>query len=693
MKKITAILFSVILTAGSLFAQVTTDNAGLHVPEDRIRTGNEGFASEEFRRGVQAYYKGAFNEAIVQFEKALAYLPDDNLILDWLGKAYYKAGLEGSALSYWNNAKDNGYGGLLLENKIEIVRERRVTGDSTDKLMRFSEAGAFPGDFQGNMIFSGPVAVQPNYDGSMWVVAYNTNELILLNQNGKVVNRVEGPINGFDRPSDILRLHDGKLLVSEHAGDRLALLNSNGRFERYIGSRGRGNGQVVGPLYLAQDYLERIYVTDYGNRRVDVFDKDGEPVFFFGGANGDFSGLKGPTGIAITDERVFVADDQIGNIYEFDRAGNFLRELVEPDTFKKPESIEYWNGSLIVCDSNRVVSVDADSGALFEYVKVGNAPARVTDASPDVNGNVIVTDFTANEVYVMSKVQELVGGLFVQIEQIDASKFPNVTVELRVENRHRQPVVGLQEENFYLTENMRPVSKLKMLGAASNNTDADITIIIDRSVDSGLYGQEIESSVKEVAASMGGRGTLRIVAAGAIPAVEYVGNPDGLGDFSLAALKTKESKTAACDLAIRLASNDLINASKKRGIILITSGGNNKDGGSSLSFEKYNLAELSSYMNNNSISFSVIQLNQNALEEELSYVVESTSGDTYYVFRPQGLGDVVKNIIELPQGIYQLSYTSALSTNFGTNYLPLEAEVYLLNRSGRDETGYFAPLQ
>ena len=693
MKKITAILFSIIFSAGAVFAQVTTDDAGLHVPEDRIRTGNEGFASEEFRRGVQAYYKGAFNEAIVQFEKALAYLPDDNLILDWLGKAYYKAGLEGSALSYWNNAKDNGYGGLLLENKIEIVRERRVTGDSTDKLMRFSEAGAFPGDFQGAMVFSGPVAVQPNYDGTMWVAAYNTNELVLLNQNGKVVDRVEGPINGFDRPSDIIRLHDGKLLVSEHAGDRLALLNSNARFEQYIGSKGRGIGQLVGPLYLAQDYLERIYVTDYGNRRVDVFDKDGEPVFFFGGANGDFAGLKGPTGIAITDERVFVADDQKGNIYEFDRAGNFIRELVEPETFKKPEALKYWNGSLIVCDSNRVVSVDADSGALFEYVKVGNAPSRVTTANPDVNGNVIVTDFTANEVYVMSKVQELVGGLFVQIEQIDASKFPNVTVELRVENRHRQPVVGLQEENFYLTENMRPVSKLKMLGAASNNTDADITIIIDRSIDDSVYGREIESSVKEVAASMNGMGTLRIVAAGTIPAVEYVGRPDALGDFSLAALKTKESKTAACDLALRLAANDLINASKKRGIIVITAGGSHSAGTCNLTFEKYNLAELSSYMNNNSIAFSVIQLDQQALDEELSYVVESTSGEVYYVFRPQGLGDVVKNIIELPQGIYQLSYTSALSTNFGTSYLPLESEVYLLNRSGRDETGYFAPLQ
>lgn len=688
MKKISALIFSVIFSAGALFAQVTTDDAGLRVPEDRIRTGNEGFASEEFRRGVQAYYKGAFNEAIVQFEKALAYLPDDNLILDWLGKAYYKAGLEGSALSYWNNASGNGYGGLLLENKIEIVRERRVTGDSTDKLMRLSEAGAFPGEFQGNLIFSGPVAVQPNYDGTMWIAAYNTNELVLLNQNGKVINRVEGPVNGFDRPSDILRLHNGKLLVSEHAGDRLALLNSKGHFEKYIGSRGRGTGELVGPLYLAQDYLERIYVTDYGNRRIDVFDKDGEAVFFFGGTKADFAGVKGPTGIALTDERVFVADDQTGCIYEFDRAGNFIRELVEPGTFKKPEALKYWNGSLIVCDSNRVLSVDAESGALFEYVRTGNAPARVTSANPDVNGNVIVTDFTANEVYVMSKVQELVGGLFVQIEQIDASKFPNVVVELRVENRHRQPVVGLQQENFYLTENMRPVSNLKMLGAASNNTEADITIIVDRSVSTAVYRREIESSIKEIAASMNGMGTLRIVAAGAIPATEYVGRPDLLGDFSLDALKTKASSTAACDLALRLASNDLINAAKKRGIILITAGSNN-----GLSFEKYNLAELSSYMNNNSISFSVIQLDQSALGDELAYVSESTSGDVYYIYRPQGLGDLVKDIIELPQGIYQLSYTSAMSTNFGTNYLPLEAEVYLLNRSGRDETGYFAPLQ
>ena len=688
MKRIVASLTAVLLLTSFVFSQNTSNTAGLKVPEDRIRNSDEGLASEEFRRGVQAYYRCAFNDAIVQFERALTYLPNDNLILEWLGKAYYKSGLEGSALSYWQTASDNGYGGLLLENKIEIVRERRVTGDSTDKTLRLSEAGAFPGDFNGNMIYSGPVSILANYDGTMWLAAYNSNELLMLNQNGIVIDRVTGPINGFDRPSDLIRLNDGNILVSEHAGDRLALLNSNAGFIKYIGSKGRALGQLVGPLYLAQDYLDRIYVTDYGNRRVDVFDSEGNALFYFGGKSGGFSGLRGPTGIAVQEESVFVADDQSGCIYEFDRAGNFIRELVEPGTFTKPEAIRFMNGSLVLCDANRLVSVDQGTGATFEYVRTGNAPSRVTVAEPDVNGNVLVTDFTANEIYVMSKVQELVGGFFVQIEQLDSSHFPQITVELRVENRHRQPVVGLQQENFFLTEKQQPVVNLKLLGSASNNTDADITIIIDRSNKSLLYKSEIESSVKEIVASMNGQGTLRIVSAGALPVTEYVGRPDLLGDFSIDGLKTPLTNSVAEDLAIRLAANDLVTAAKKRAIVIINAGDKND-----IFFRQYNLAELTAYMNNNSIACSIVQMSQNALPEELSYIVDNTTGKEYYVYRPQGLSQVLKDILETPQGIYQLSYTSALQKNYGLSYLPLEAEVYLLNKSGRDETGYFAPLE
>lgn len=671
-----------------LYAQQTTNNAGLKVPEERIRSGEEGFAAEEFRRGVQAFYKGSYNDAIVQFEKALSYLPDDNLILEWLGKAYYKAGMEGTALSYWQIASDNGYGGLLLDNKIEVVKERRITGDSTDKLMRLSESGSFEGNVNGNLIFSQPVSVLPDYDGSFWVTAYGSNELLKITLNGKVIERITGPLTGFDRPLDIIRLADGNMLISESAGDRLALLNEKGKFIKYIGSKGRGVGNVVGPQFLAVDSMGRIYVTDYGNRRVDVFDAEGNGLYYFGQKSSDFAGLKCPTGIAVIEDSVFVADENTGCIYEFDRNGNFIRDLVEKDTFDKPEAIKYWNGSLVVSDRNKIVSVDISTGSIFEYAKTGNAPSRVTAAVPDVNNNVIVSDFTANEIYVMSKVQELVGGLFVQIEQVDASRFPEVTVEVKVENRHRQPVVGLELENFYFTENKRTVSNLQFIGSAANNTFADITIIIDRSSSMKNYSEEIETAVKEIAASMKGRGSLRVISAGAIPVTEYTGNPDGVADFTMEALKNPSAKAVPVDLAIRLAANELINAAKKRAIIMI-SDGNVTDS----TFAKYTLSELSAYLSNNAIDFSFIQVAQGAVNREYDYLINNTSGQDYYVFRPEGLSSIVRDIINIPQGTYQLKYVSALQKNFGQSYLPVETEVYLMNRSGRDESGYFAPLE
>lgn len=678
-------LFSILFC---LSAQETTANAGLTVPQDRIRSGEEGFAAEEFRRGVQAFYKGSFNDAIVQFEKALSYMPNDNLILEWLGKAYYKAGMEGTALSYWQIASDNGYGGLLLNNKIEVVKERRITGDSQDKLMRLSESGSFEGNVNGNLIFSGPLSILPDYDGSFWVTAYGSNELLKITLNGKVIERITGPLTGFDRPLDIIRLNDGNLLISESAGDRLALLNEKGKFIKYIGSRGRGVGNLVGPQYLALDSMGRIYVSDYGNRRIDVFDSDGNGLYYFGQKNGDFPGLKCPTGIAVLGDSLFVADEDTGCIYEFDRSGNYIRDLVEKDTFDKPEALKYWNGSLIVSDRNRIVSVDISTGSIFEYAKTGNAPSRVTAAVPDVNNNIIAADFTANEIYIMSKVQELVGGLFVQIEQIDASRFPEVTVEVKVENRHRQPVVGLDLENFYFTENKRTVSNLQFIGSAANNSYADITIIIDRSNSMNKYSGEIESAVKEIAASMNGRGTLRVLSAGAIPVTEYTGSPDGVADFTMAALKTPASKTVPADLAIRLAANELINAAKKRAIILISDGSVTES-----TFAKYTLTELSAYLNNNSIDFSFIQVSQGAVSREYDYLLNNTSGQEYYVFRPEGLGSIISDIIKIPQGTYQLKYVSALQKNYGQTYLPIETEVYLMNRSGRDESGYFSPLE
>lgn len=687
MKKNKKIVIAFVFSAFSFFSVFSqTSSAGLY--SGNVRTSEEGFAAQEFRRGVQSYYRGTFNDAVMQFEKALGYMPNDSLILEWLGKSYYHSGMEGTAVKSWSKAVQNGYGGLLLKNKIEIVQDRRTGAFRSDFNARYTEAGAFSGSYGEGMVFSGPVSVLPENDGTVWVLAYGSNELVKLNINGTVVSRVTGPMNGFDRPMDLIRLEDGTMLVTESAGNRLCVLDKKGKFIKYIGKKGRAVGNLVGPQYAAQDSRQNIYVSDYGNRRIAVFDRDGKGLFCFGAARDDFAGLKGPTGIAVAGENVYVADNIFGGIYEFDLAGNFQRILVPEKTFQHPESIRVWNDYLVVCDSNRVFSVDSGTGSVFENISAGNAPARLTCAVPDVNGNVVVSDVISNEVYVMSKMQELVGGLFVQIEKVNASKFPEVFVDVRVENRYRSAVVGLGENNFYITEQKRPVNKLKYLGSSSYSQFSDITLLIDRSRRSSEFGEQINAAVREIAASMKNRGTLKIVSASKIPALEYSGKPSGALKFDVAALKNPVSDEIPLDLALRLAANDLVNAEHKRAVVIISAGKVSLN-----AFEKYSLSETAAFLNNNHISVASVLLTQNACDEELDYIVSNTPGKEYYIFRPEGLSSIVGDLVDIPSGLYTFSYTSVLSTNFGEKYLPVEVEAYLLNRSGRDECGYFAPLQ
>lgn len=682
MKKIIFVFIAFIFSA---FAQTNLQDTA---STGNSRSANSGFAEEEFRRGVQSYYRGSFNESILEFEKALSYLPGEPLVLDWLGKAYYRAGIEGAALQQWNYAKEAGYGGLLIQNRIEIVSDRRVTDYDYGFTQRFTESGSYPNVNGSNIIYSQPVSSLSNHDGSIWVVSYGTNELLQFDVNGTVVRRNRGPINGFDRPMDVIRLKNGNLAVSESAGDRISILSENGSFIKYFGARGRGQGQLVGPQYLAEDDFGNIYATDFGNARVVVFDAEGNGLLHFGEKTEGFDGFKSPTGIAVCGGRIFVADSVKGGIYEFDKAGNFLGVLVNDGTFSRPESLKQWGSDyLLLTDRNKVYAVELSSGAVFENAITGKGKSLITSAVSDRNGNIIVTDFKANEIYVMSKMTELVGGFFVQFERVISDNFPEVIVEVRVENRKRQPVVGLKQQNFLITEGKKPVEDFVLLGEANNNDFADIAILIDRSLSMKKYEEQLSGAVRELAASMDGKGQVSIISAGKVPVTEFSGNPSQLSDFSAKALKNSYTENPALDLAVRLSANGLVNAEKKRGIIYLSAGDSEN------TFTQYALSDLTAYLNNNAISFSTVLLSQASPSEEISYITRNTNGTSYYIYRPEGLGTVIKDIVDIPSGLYQFRYTSSFATEYGRKYLPVEIETYLLNRSGRDETGYFAPLQ
>ena len=109
--------------------------------------------------------------------------------------------------------------------------------------------------------------------------------------------------------------------------------------------------------------------------------------------------------------------------------------------------------------------VDPITGSSFDASRLGNAPVRITGAIPDANGNLILTDYHGNGIQIVSRTSELVGGMFVQIDRVHSDTFPKIILDVRVEDRNRNPVVGLSGSNFFVTEEKRPVSDFSFLGA------------------------------------------------------------------------------------------------------------------------------------------------------------------------------------------------------------------------------------
>jgi DNA-binding beta-propeller fold protein YncE len=661
---------------------------------DAIRAG------EQFRLGVQSYNRYAFNEAILSFERALAFKPGEPLILDWLGRAYYRSGLEENALRQWQAAAA-GYGwnsgeGMLLGSVIESVGNRRSLLPVEDGDVRYVEAGRFPGEYDGNVFFRQPTAVLPLDDGSVWVVAYGSNEIVRIDVNGLILERKRGPLSGFDRPYDMAASPDGsRFYLSEYRGGRVSVLDGQGNWLSYIGSKGLGDGNLVGPQNLAVDEDGYLYVVDYGNRRICKFDPEGNFILSFGAplAGGDpgspaFPGLLSPTGIASRDGLVYAADSVARRIFVFDRNGVY-RGVLAAEGLQGPESLRFLSdGRILAVDANRILLIDPASAVVRELGMTGNSRVRITGAAMDRNGSLLAANFNAGEISVLTRMDDMASGLFVQIERVSSDRFPLVTVDIQVQDRLRRPIVGLDGRNFLLSEQGRVAAEQVFYSPGYKAQGADVSILVERSPRTLALRDDIAQAVKDIDQALGSSGAGRIVSlisAGVQPQRERIDlSPDAAARSAPGIFDPRWR----FDLGLRLAATDLLPGEKKRALVFISSGGLGE-----LAFEQYGLSELAAYMANNGIVFNTVIVGDADASEEIRYLCRETGGELLPLYRPQGIHGSIRNMASYPSGSYTISYRSQLPTDFGRAYLPVEVEVYLMERSGRDSTGYFPPLE
>jgi hypothetical protein len=92
------------------------------------------------------------------------------------------------------------------------------------------------------------------------------------------------PGSSFNRPTDVGWDKAGNIYIADGIGNtnRIAKFDKDGRFIKHWGSTGSDQGQFSGIEALVIDAQDNVYVADAGNKRIEVFDSEGNFKSTFG---------------------------------------------------------------------------------------------------------------------------------------------------------------------------------------------------------------------------------------------------------------------------------------------------------------------------------------------------------------------------------------------------------------------------
>jgi hypothetical protein len=170
-------------------------------------------------------------------------------------------------------------------------------------------------------------------------------------------------------------------MVFEGHGSLLFLDSIDGR----VGRCDLGTGQIIAqskaiikqPLCLALT-KERIYVTDYRGRQVQVFDHGLKLLGGFGASN-----LCQPSAItAFGDERLVVCDELLNRVFVFDSLGTVIHRFGQTGSgamsFNTPKSIAIANNIVYVADTynDRIKAHTLDGKFIYQLENIGGVSLK-----------------------------------------------------------------------------------------------------------------------------------------------------------------------------------------------------------------------------------------------------------------------------------------------------------------------------
>jgi len=297
--------------------------------------------------------------------------------------------------TFGTNGSGNGQFFLNKHIKVDGAGNIYVADDGNGRIQKFDNNGNFLSSIT-------PVAnaagLALDGSGNIYATSYFTGQVLKYAPNGTVLQNfspVPSTPQQVFQPEGVA-INATNVFVSTH--HQVKVYDYAANHIRTIGSLGSADGQFNRPAGIVADNSGNLYVADWGNQRVQVFDNAGNFVrkIGVGTLNRPFRVALDPGG------RLFVSDAQANIVYIYQTDGTLVTSFGSTGTgngqFQQPNGIAFdAAGNTYVCDytNKRVQIFNASNAFVIALGTAGTGPGQFngpTDIKIDPTGNVFVLD-------------------------------------------------------------------------------------------------------------------------------------------------------------------------------------------------------------------------------------------------------------------------------------------------------------
>lgn len=183
--------------------------------------------------------------------------------------------------------------------------------------------------------------------------------------------------SGLKNPTSFL-LANNAIYIVEQGNHRILKLDLNGNLIEKYGNRGSGNYQFDSPTDIATTNGLKLFVSDKGNNRIQVFDKRWQYLSSIKG-NDKFRTREeiSPEYIGVNKQgEIFFYDSRSKSIGKYDEDGAYLDQIPIPSDIKEVSGLQISESKIFILDKkSELIHRLSENGFYESFYKAENGKA------------------------------------------------------------------------------------------------------------------------------------------------------------------------------------------------------------------------------------------------------------------------------------------------------------------------------